>query len=141
MSNSISVFAPSACIVTFVTKKGDMKSISAEGALFKGGLALASLKDIAMDSALGKAANGRYMAASDILEGAFPTVAKAVWSLIGAPSANKASFCTLLGGLDRMEEPKKGWSKKQVVARGLLRALRTVPALAREEAADILEAA
>lgn len=139
MSN-VSVFAPSACVVVYTNKKGDVLSISPEGALFKGGAAIASLKDAALESAMSKAVNGRYQAAADVLEVAFPAVAKAVWSLIGAPSANKASFLTLIGGIERADEPKKGWSKKQLAARALLRGLRTIPALAKEEAGVVIEA-
>lgn len=131
MSNAITVFSTDSAVV-YTTKKGDVLSTSPEGALFKGGSALASLKDAALDSAMGKAANGRYGPAVDILETAFPKVSKAVQALVGLPGLNKANFMTLLGGIERAQAPEKGFSKRQLAARSMVRVLRNVPALAIE---------
>jgi hypothetical protein len=137
MSNSVTVFSAETTALTFATKKGDLRTVTAEGAVFRGGLALAALKDASLESALNKAYNGRYAAAADILDAAFPSVTKAVLSLMGAPSANKANMGALISGVERAVEPAKGWNKKQVAARHLARALRTVPAFAKEEVVTI----
>ena len=131
MSTAITVFSSDSAVV-YNTKKGDVMHTSPEGALFKGGAALASLKDAALDSAIAKAANGRYGPAVDILETAFPKVAKAVVALVGMPGLNKANFVTLLGGIERTQEPEKGFTKRQLAARAVVRTLRNVPALAAE---------
>lgn len=131
MSTAITVFSSDSAVV-FNTKKGDVLAISPEGALFKGGAALASLKDAALDSAMAKAANGRYGPAVDILETAFPKIGKAVLALVGLPGLNKANFMTLMGGIERAQEPEKGFTKRQLVVRSMVRTLRNVPALALE---------
>ena len=118
------VFASDAGAITFGDKKGVLHSISAEGALFKGGTALAALKDAATDSAITKALNGRYRAASDILCAAFPSIGKAAEKLIGAPHANKSSFITLMNAVGRAEPSgAKGFSKRQTEARMMLNAI------------------
>lgn len=129
MSNAITAFN-SDFSVTFDTAKG-VASISVEGALIKGGKALASLKDVAVDSALSKAVNGRYTAAVDVLEGAFPKIVAAVRTLHGVPSMNKFNFMCVLSGIENAQEPAKGFSKKQVAARSMVRTLRNCAALAR----------
>jgi hypothetical protein len=129
MSNDITLFSQS-FVVGFEDKKGTMHTISAEGALFKGGAALAGLKDAAMDAALAKAHNGKYRAAADILAVAFPSQAKAFDKLFNAvPWANKANFVAFTNALSNAAEPAKGWTKKQVEARHLLAALRSVYAV------------
>jgi hypothetical protein len=141
MTAIATVFAQESSALEFVTKKGDIRTVTAEGAVFRGGLALAALKDASLDSALNKAHNGRYAAAADILDAAFPSVTKAVLSLMGTPSANKANMGALISGVERVKEPMKGWSKKQLAARHLARALRSVPAFAKEEGyVDTIEA-
>lgn len=140
MSNISTVFSTESNLVTFATKKGDLKQITAEGAVFKGGAALAALKDAALDSALGRAINGRYQAAADILEVAFPSVAKACRNLLGEPCASKANMAAFLNGIDRAEMPAKGWSKKQHAAKVLVQAMRNIPAFTVEKAADVIEA-
>ena len=120
--SQITVFNTEAAALTFTDKKGALHSISAEGAVFKGGVALAALKDAAIESALTKAVNGRYRAAADILVAAFPAVGKAVDKLVGAPSANKTNFVTLVNGCGRAEPGAKGFSKKQTEARMLINA-------------------
>ena len=132
MSN-ITVFSNDNAIVSYNDKKGANHQLSAEGALFKGGAALRALKDVAMLSAHSKAEAGRYRSASDILAGAFPTVARSVDNVVGTPWANKSTMGTFLMALDRAKEPAKGWSKKQVEARAFISALRQLPAFASEQ--------
>ena len=132
MSNALSTVFSTDSAVVYNTKKGDVMSTSPEGALFKGGAALASLKDAALDSAMSKAANGRYGPAVDILESAFPRISAAVRTLHGMPGMNKFNFACLLSGIENAPEGAKGFSKKQLVARAMVRALRSIPALASE---------
>jgi hypothetical protein len=114
--------------LTFSDKKGNLHSITAEGALFKGGAALSALKDAALEGALLKAGNGKYRAASDVLCAAFPSIGKAAEKLIGTPWANKSSMATLIGAVLRAEPGKNGWTKKQADARLLVSALSQLPA-------------
>lgn len=119
-------------LVQFADKKGAAHEITPEGALFKGGRALAALKDAAMDLALAKAHNGKYRAAFDILAGAFPSQFKAYAKLFKAtPWANKTEFACFIGAMENAEPGKNGWTKKQNEARHLLAALRCIPAFAR----------
>lgn len=129
MTTAVAIFTSEHRAVQFTTKNGAVHSITPEGALFKGGAALNGLKDEAVLSALAKAVNGRYVAATDVLEAAFPAVGKSCRSLLGDPCANKTNFMALLGGIERAAEPAKGWSKKQNVARSLVKSLRDIPAL------------
>ena len=131
--NTITVFADNAALVSYSDKKGNNHEISAEGALFKGGAALASLKDKVMLAAGQKAANGKYRAAADILAAAFTSQSKAFNKLIGTPWANKTMMSSYLAALERAEPGKNGYSKKQAEARDFIRALRTIPALAAEK--------
>ena len=130
--NEVAVFQESTAVVYF-DKKGNHHELSAEGALFKGGAALASLKDLTMKAAGNKAANGKYRAAADILAAAFTAQSKAFDKLIGTPWANKAAMTAYLAALERAEPGKNGFSKKQAEALGFIRALRTIPALAAEK--------
>mgnify|MGYP003661121794 CR=1 FL=1 len=132
MSN-LTVFSTDNALVSYNDKKGAYHQLSAEGALFKGGAALRALKDVAMQSAHSKAEAGSYRSASDILAGAFPTVARAVDKVIGTPWANKSAMGTFLMALDRADEPAKGWSKKQIEARLFISALRQLPAFSPEQ--------
>jgi hypothetical protein len=86
MTNAVSIFAADTSIVSYENKKGDQFTISTEGALFKGGIALRALKDTAMLSAAHKAENGKYRAAADILGAAFPSLTKAFDKFIGLPT-------------------------------------------------------
>jgi uncharacterized protein (DUF2132 family) len=133
--NEIAVFQDSTAVVYF-DKKGNHHELSAEGALFKGGAALASLKDLTMKAAGNKAANGKYRAAADILAAAFPSVGKGFDKLVGTPWANKSSMGSFLKAIERAEPGKNGYTTKQQQARDFVRALRTIPALA----ADVSEA-
>lgn len=132
MTNAITVFNNESAMVVFTTKKGDVRATSPEGALFIGGLALASLKDAALESAVLKASQGRYQPAADILGAAFPKVLKACVVALGAVSQNKTKFGEFLGAIERTQEPEKGWSKKQVTALAVLRNLRRISSLASE---------
>jgi hypothetical protein len=129
MTKAIQTVIPGDFSVNFANKKGDVCTVSLEGALFKGGAALTALKDTAMASALTKAQSGRYGPAGDILEASFPTIGKAVRALHGIPTLNAENFRALLSGIERAPEGKKGFSKKQETAKLLVRALREVKAL------------
>jgi hypothetical protein len=119
-------------LVQFTDKKGAAHEITAEGALHRGGAALAALKDAALDLALSKAHNGKYRAAFDILSGAFPSQFKAYTKLFKAtPWSNKTEFASFIGAMENAEPGKNGWTKKQNEARHLLSALRGIPAFAR----------
>lgn len=140
--NAVTIFADNAALVAFSDKKGNTHELTAEGALFKGGAALASLKDKVMLAAVQKAANGKYRAAADILAAAFASQSKAFDKLIGTPWANKSMMASYLTALERAEPGKNGYTKKQAEALDFIRALRTIPALAAEktESAVTIEA-
>ena len=133
MQNAVTIFADNATLVAYSDKKGNTHELTAEGALFKGGAALASLKDKVMMAAGQKAANGKYRAAADILATAFTAQSKAFDKLIGTPWANKAAMTSYLAALERAEPGKNGFTKKQAEALDFIRALRTIPALAAEK--------
>lgn len=132
---SVTVFSGigPAALVVFQDKKGNTHNITPEGALFKGGAALKSLKDSALMSAFEKAVNGRYRQACDIISAAFGSTAKAYDKVIGTPWANKQTMQSFLLAVERAQEPDKGWSQKQVVARMLVNELRAVPGLEKPE--------
>ena len=139
MTNSITIFAADNSVVSYQNKKGDDFQISTEGALFKGGAALRSLKDAAMLSAHHKAQAGRYRSASDILGAAFPTLTKTFDKFVGSPAwTTKLTMGLYLDKLEALDTPAKGWSKKQVEARMFMAVLRDIPALSK--AGDIIEA-
>jgi hypothetical protein len=140
MSNSVVVFAAESSALTFTDKKGNLHAITAEGALFKGGEAIKALKDLALESALSKATNGRYRAASDVICTAFPSIGKAAEKLIGTPWANKSTMGTVLEAVRRLDAPAKGWSEKQSKARMLVAAMLNLPAFKPESApADVID--
>ena len=135
MSNAITIFADNATAIAFENKKGDKFAISPEGALFKGGAALASLKDAVLVSAGSKATNGKYRAAADILAAAFPAHTKGFEKFVATPWTNKATFVAYLNSLVLMSAPKNGFSKRQEAARDFVRALQvSIPALVSESA-------
>ncbi len=128
--SQVTVFSPDQTAVTFTDKKGSLHAITAEGAVWKGGAALASLKEVALDSALTKAMGGRYRAAADVLEAAFPKAAKAAAMVNGTDPAWKDKAC--MGVLLRAvanQSPREGksFSVKQDKALDLLRALNRLP--------------
>ncbi len=139
--NHVTVFSAEAAALSYTDKKGAMHGISAEGALFKGGAALAALKDAAMESALSKATGGRYRAAADILAAAFPKAAKAAAVVLGQSPTwhSKTTMTVLLTAVGNMSAPEKGWSKKQAEARMLLGALMQLPAFA-NHTGEVVEA-
>jgi len=142
MTNSITIFAADSAVVSYENKKGEAFSISTEGALFKGGIALRALKDTAMLSAAHKAENGKYRAAADILGAAFPSMAKAFEKFIGLPTwQSKTTMALYLDKLEAIEVPAKGWSKKQGEAKAFINALRQIKSLERAtDSAFIVEA-
>lgn len=144
MTNSVSIFSADNTAITYHNKKGDAFNISTEGALFKGGQAIAALKDAAMLSAYHKAEAGRYRAASDIVSAAFPSMAKAFEKFIGVePWASKSTMALYLDKLEavRPSNEVKGFTKKQTDAKLFINQLRTIKALARaEDNAFIVEA-
>jgi hypothetical protein len=144
IETAIAVFSNAdAGAVAFFDKKGVGHAMTAEGALFKGGAALAALKDAALEAALLKAGNGRYRAASDILCAAFPAIGKAAEKLIGTPWANKSTMATLINAVQRAEYKERtsaGKLTKQAEARMLCSALQQLPAFKPEVAeGDVVE--
>lgn len=132
-THAVAVFAPNVAVVHYDDKKGNTHSITAEGALFKGGAALKSLKTEALNTALIKAANGRFRPSSDILCAAFPSIGKAAEKLIGEPWRNKSTMHTLINAVRRAEPGKSGeFSVKQQEAKMLVRALEQLPAFKSE---------
>ena len=121
MSN-ITVFSvEQSAVVTYFDKKGTCHGITAHGALFKGGDALKSLKDAALDSAFKMAENGRYRASCDVLGAAFPATLKAAESFMStAPWGSKTNFTAFVSAVLRLV-PKAGkdFSAKQRTARTL----------------------
>lgn len=140
MSTAIQTVIPGEFNVAYATKSGAVCTLSLEGAVHKGGAALAALKDVTAQSAVAKAANGRYGPAADILAVAFPAIDKAVRALHGIPSLNAENFRALLSGIERAPEPKKGFSKKQVAAKGMVAELRAIKALAPAKDSNTVEA-
>ena len=134
MSNAIAIFANDSAVVNYANKKGDQFTISTEGALFKGGMALRALKDTAMLSAAHKAESGRYRAAADILGAAFPSLTKAFDKFIGLPTwQSKTTMGLYLDKLEALDEPAKSWSKKQLEARAFISVLRQIKGLERAD--------
>lgn len=121
-------------LVAFSDKKGTAHEITAEGALHKGGAALAALKEASLDLALAKAHNGKYRAAFDIIADAFSSQYRAYSKLFKAEAwANKTEFACFIGAMENAQPGKNGWTKKQTTARAMLSALRGIPAFARSE--------
>jgi len=141
MTNSVAIFSNDTAVVSYSNKKGDQFTTSIEGALFKGGRALASLKDAAKLSAYNKAESGRYRAASDILGASFPTLAKAFEKGTGMAAWNSKFSMGLF--LDRLESyrPKEGkdFTQKQRDALDFVAALRGLNALASDKPAMVVE--
>ena len=132
MTNSIAIFSADTAVVSYENKKGDQFTISTEGALFKGGIALRALKDTAMLSAAHKAESGKYRAAADILGAAFPSLTKAFDKFIGLPTwQSKTTMGLYLDKLEALDAPAKGWSKKQLEAKAFMNALRQIKSLER----------
>lgn len=133
---SVSIFHNDNSMVNYTNKKGDAFNISTEGALFKGGEALKSLKNSAMLSAYHKAEAGRYRAASDIVSAAFPSMAKAFEKFIGVePWSSKTTMALYLDKVEAMRPTNevKGFTKKQNEAKMFINTLRQVKALERAE--------
>lgn len=128
-NTEIVVFSSNAVSINFADKKGNQHTLSAEGALFKGGAALAALKDKVLMEAGNKAANGKYRAAADILATAFPALSKSFDKIIGTPWANKSAMSSYLSALERADAPRNGFTAKQVQAQAFIKALRTIDSL------------
>ena len=140
MENAVTIFAADSVAITFKDKKGAEHSVSAEGALFKGGAALAALKDKVLLEAGNKAANGKYRAAADILAAAFGTTAKSFEKLMGTPWTNKGTMRSFLDAVERAAEERIAAGKltaKQVQAMTFVKALRTIPSLKAEGATPV----
>ena len=136
MTNAIQLFSTDNSAITYQNKKGDAFNISTEGALFKGGQAIAALKDASVLSAYHKAEAGRYRAASDIVSAAFPAIAKAFEKFLGVePWSSKTTMALYLDKVEAMRPTNevKGFTAKQVKAREFISLLRQVKALARAE--------
>lgn len=137
MTNTVAIFADNAHAVSFADKKGNTFAISPEGALFKGGAALASLKDMVLESAGSKALNGKYRAAADILATAFPSHTKGFEKFVGLAWANKTSFTSYLNSIEGTVMPKNGYTKRQLVALDFIRALRASGVVVKEAAVSV----
>ena len=143
MTNAVTIFSAETVAITFKDKKGASHSVSAEGALFKGGAALAALKDKVLLEAGNKASNGKYRAASDILAAAFSATAKQFEKLVGTPWANKATMGSFLSAIERAAAERAAAGKltaKQAQAMVFVKALRTIPSLAAEGAPVTIDA-
>jgi hypothetical protein len=126
MSNLAIFSVENAALVSYSDKKNVLHSITGEGAIFKGGRALAALKDAALTSAGNKAASGRYRAASDIIAAAFPKQYKAYTGfMMTEPYANARHFTMFLDRVDLAEPGKNGWTGKQILVRQFINALRS----------------
>ena len=130
--NDITVFSTDTNTVVYMDKKERKFELSNEAALFKGGAALKALKDVALQVAGNKAANGRYRPAADILAVAFPKQYKAFTGFMNCePWANASKFSLFIEKCEQAEAGKNGWTAKQQSARALMAALRqAVPVLA-----------
>lgn len=129
MSNQLTIIETNHAVVYDAGKSG-VRSISTEGALFKGGKALAALKTQGVESAIAKASNGRYGPVCDILTVAFPSIAKAYTKLFAHdPSRDKVSMRAFIKAIEAQVEPEKGWSARQKEAKIVLQVLRAYPAL------------
>lgn len=130
--NEITVFSTDTNTVVYMDKKERKFELSNEAALFKGGAALKALKDVALQVAGNKAANGRYRPAADILAVAFPKQYKAFTGFMNCePWSNASKFSLFIEKCEQAEAGKNGWTAKQQSARALMAALRqAVPALA-----------
>lgn len=140
MTNAVTILTAECVAITFKDKTGNNHSMSAEGALFKGGAALAALKDKVLLEAGSKAANGKYRAAADILAAAFGSTAKEFEKLLGTPWANKAAMCSFLCAIERVAAERAAAGKltaKQAQAITFVKALRAIPSLAAEDAAPV----
>lgn len=142
MSNVTIFNAESTNVLMYTDAKGRSLSISAEGAIIKGGKTLMGMmKDAALESALTKAMNGKYRAAADILSVAFPKVGKAATALLGEAWANKTNMATLVAAALRAEAGSKGFTANQLKARALANAMVQLPAFADcKPAAETIEA-
>lgn len=130
--NDISVFSSeSNATVIYMDKKERKFELSTEAALFKGGAALKALKDVALQIAGNKAANGRYRPAADILSVAFPKEYKAFTGFLNCePWANASKMCLFIEKCEQATPGKNGWTAKQHSARALMQAMReAIPAL------------
>lgn len=124
--NELSVQPLGDRLVNWTDKRGNYKSLTTEGAIFKGGQALQALRGTAAEVALVKALKGRYTSAADIIGAKFPAVLKAAEKLEPrGPGANKSIFLSFLNAVLR-EQPKdaaKGWNPQQALARELAQVL------------------
>lgn len=140
--HDISVFSTeSASTVIYMDKKERKFELSNEAALFKGGAALKALKDVALQMAGNKAANGRYRPAADILAVAFPKEHKAFMGFLNCePWANASKMALFIEKCEGAIPGKNGWTAKQASARLLMAAMRqAIPAFKRE-ALETIEA-
>lgn len=132
--NDISVFSNDTGLISWKDKKDRTFVLSNEAALFKGGAALKELKDVALQVAGNKAANGKYRAAADILAVAFPKEHKAFMGFIACePWANASKMALFIEKCEGAIPGKNGWTAKQASARLLMAAMRqAIPAFKRE---------
>ena len=121
-TQTLVVFAAATSSLTYADKKGDLHGITPEGALFKGGAALLSFKDAALESAFNKALKGNYFAAADIVGCVFPAAYKQVTKFTeDNPARTKTNFTTLTGKVLAVKvKDGKEFSIKQAAVRSML---------------------
>ena len=115
----VSVFCTDTRVLAYTDAKGVTRNISPEGAIIKGGKQIkAALFAAAEESAIKKAADGKYRAAVDIIACGFPKLAKMGETYTGrALWANKDSFSTFVNTVaTSYVDPTKKQSEKMILA-------------------------
>lgn len=116
----IIVFAEAA--LSYTTKKGELKDITPEGAMFSANKELAAQKlDLAALSAISKAHNGRFHAAVDIFEQTFAKPTKQLGDIARNKKFTFLALCEVIDG--SVPKSEKGWTDKQLRARTIAKAI------------------
>jgi len=113
------VFCTDTRVLAYTDAKGVTRNISPEGAIVKGGKQIrAALWAAAEESAIRKAAAGKYRASADIISAGFPKIAKMAEQYTRrAPWANKESFSTVVNTVATSYiDPEKKQSEKMILA-------------------------
>lgn len=141
MNQAVQIFTalPDGAMVAFDDKKGISHFRTIEGAIWKGGAALRSLKDAAAQSAVTRAAAGRYKSASEIIGDTYGVVNRAFTKAYGNPYNNALSMAAFITAVEQFQpKPGKILTKKQVVVAELVKELRTINALSQEVKAQVI---
>ena len=128
-------------VVTYTTAKGAERNLTVHGALFGDKYARASLGNLAVDSAVRYAQNGRYRQASEIIAGGFPSLYKFITERLKMnPTANKSQFTTLAIAVLNADLPKSGkFSPKQLVIRSMVYDICRAVGIEWASAPDVIE--